>query len=89
MQTKKYVLFIVEGKNDQIEIQAMLRAYCAESLKEKYVDTLSFFFLGVCHAPSGYAIWQRSDGHIHSRSGSADSELRCPEGTGKHQKASV
>ena len=29
MPSKKYVLFIVEGKNDQIEIQAMLRAYCA------------------------------------------------------------
>ncbi len=38
MPTKKYVLFIVEGKNDQIEIQAMLRAYCATSLQEKYVD---------------------------------------------------
>ena len=38
MPTKKYVLFIVEGKNDQIEIQAMLRAYCANSLQEKYVD---------------------------------------------------
>ncbi len=38
MQTKKYVLFIVEGKNDQIEIQAMLRAYCAENLKDKYKD---------------------------------------------------
>ncbi len=31
MPTKKYVLFIVEGKNDQIEIQAMLRAYCASN----------------------------------------------------------
>lgn len=38
MPTKKYVLFIVEGKNDQIEIQAMLRAYCANSLQDKYVD---------------------------------------------------
>lgn len=38
MQTKKYVLFIVEGKNDQIEIQAMLRANCADSLRDKYVD---------------------------------------------------
>ncbi len=38
MLTKKYVLFIVEGKNDQIEIQAMLRAYCANSLQDKYVD---------------------------------------------------
>ncbi len=39
METRKYVLFIVEGKNDQIEIQAMLRAYCANNLKEKYLDT--------------------------------------------------
>lgn len=38
MQTKKYVLFIVEGKNDQIEIQAMLRAFCAENLRDKYFD---------------------------------------------------
>lgn len=35
---KKYVLFIVEGRNDQIEIQSMLRACCVSSLLEKYVD---------------------------------------------------
>ena len=39
METRKYVLFIVEGKNDQTEIQAMLRAYCAENFKNKYADT--------------------------------------------------
>ena len=38
MQTKKYVLFVVEGKNDQIEIQAMLRAFSSDIIKEKYVD---------------------------------------------------
>ena len=38
METKKYILFLVEGKNDQIEIQAMLRAYCSNSLHDRYVD---------------------------------------------------
>ena len=38
MQIKKYVLFIVEGRNDQIEIQAMLRAFCGKNLTDKYVD---------------------------------------------------
>ena len=39
MDTKKYVLFLVEGKNDKTEIQAMLRAYCSDYFQDRYVDT--------------------------------------------------
>ncbi len=35
---KKYLLFIVEGKNDKTEIQAILRASCGMSFMENYVD---------------------------------------------------
>ena len=35
---KKYLLFIVEGKNDKKEIQAMIRAACGSSFLDKFVD---------------------------------------------------
>ena len=41
---KKYILFIVEGKNDRTEIHSMLRAYCSDSLQNRYHD------LYYCHS---------------------------------------
>lgn len=35
---KKYILFIVEGKNDKKEMQAILRSVCGQAFKEIYVD---------------------------------------------------
>ena len=35
---KKYILFIVEGKNDKTEIQAILRAGCGKSFSDNFVD---------------------------------------------------
>lgn len=35
---KKYLFFIVEGKNDKIEIQAMLRALCGKEFQDHYYD---------------------------------------------------
>ena len=38
MKMKKYLLFIVEGKNDKTEIQAILRALGSQKFSENYVD---------------------------------------------------
>ncbi len=75
MPMKKYVLFIVEGKNDQIEIQAMLRAYCKNSMQDKYSDIYLPYNGDITFDESEKTItgklaeavlsWRRGETHLH------------------------